>query len=154
MKLNEIFQNNDCPIYKVINFYETEKIENWVVEKTDYQLIPESNNELYDAHFVVKGFLIEGSNIEKCFIDVCIPERISEFVFRNKNDNFIIENIIDNNLKTIPAVASEQYGDPELYYLKENPKLGIEILKKGKEISANPSAIDDDLTYIYEEIGN
>lgn len=85
---------------------------------------------------------------------MCIPERISEFVFRNKNDNFIIENIIDNNLKTIPAVASEQYGDPELYYLKENPKLGIEILKKGKEISANPSAIDDDLTYIYEEIGN
>jgi len=154
MKLNEIFQNNNCPIYKVINFYDTEKIEDWIVEETEYQLIPESNDKLYDAHFVVKGFLIEGSNIEKCFIDVCIPERISEFVFRNINDNFIIENIIDNNLQTIPAVASEQYGNPELYYLKENPKLGIEILKKGKEISTNPSAIEDDLTYIYEEIGN
>src|SRR6218665_1155413 len=153
MKLNEIFQNSACPIYKVINFYDAEKMEDWIVEETDYQLIPESNDELYDAYFVVKGFLIEGSHIEKCFIDVCIPERISEFVFRNKNGNLIIENIVENNLQTIPSVASEQYGDPELYYLKENPKLGIEILKAGKKISANPSAIKEDLADIWEELG-
>ena len=40
-----------------------------------------------------------------------------------------------------------------MYYLKENPKLGIEILKKGKEISKNPSSIIDDLSFIYEELG-
>lgn len=153
MKLNEIFNNKNCFIFKVINFYDVDKIEEWVVEKTDYHLVPESNEDLWDAHFIVKAILSNNDYIEECYIDICIPERVSEFVFRNKENIFTIENAIENNLKAIPAVASEQYGDAELYYLKENPKLGIEILKKGKEISKNPSAIIDDLSFIYEELG-
>lgn len=153
MKLNEIFKNKNCYIFKVINFYDVDTIEEWVVEKTDYHLVPESNEDLWDAHFIVKAILSNNEYIEECYIDICIPERISEFVFRNKDNIFTIENAIENNLKAIPAVASEQYGDAELYYLKENPKLGIEILKKGKEISKNPSAIIDDLSFIYEELG-
>ena len=154
MKLNEIFENNECKIFKVINFYDTERIEDWIVVETDYQLIPESNEDLWDAYFVIKAFLVNENNIEDCFVEVCIPERISEFVFRMVDSEMIIENVIENKLQVIPAMASEQYGDPELYYLKENPKLGIEILKKGIEISTNPSAIEDDLAYIYEEIGD
>jgi tetratricopeptide (TPR) repeat protein len=152
MKLNEIFQNNDCKIFKVINFHEPGEQENWLLEETSYQLIPESNEDLWDALFVVKAFLIEnGSVIEECFVDVCIPERISEFAFRNKNNNFTIENIIEHNLQTIPAVASDQFGDYELYYCRENPEIGLEVLKKGLASSHLKNVIAEDLGYILRD---
>jgi hypothetical protein len=152
MELKEIFNNNNCNIYKVINFYETENIENWKIEETDYQLIPESNEDMYDAYFVIKAFVVTDDKVEDCFIDICIPERISEFIFRMVDNKLIFENTIEKKLTTVPAMASEQYGDSELYFIKQNPQIGIDILKKGIQISKNSSAINDDLTYIYEEI--
>jgi tetratricopeptide (TPR) repeat protein len=152
MELNEIFQNSDCLIYRVVNFYDVEEIEDWIVEKTKYQLIPESNEDLYDAYFVVKGFLLHGINkIEECYIDLCIPERISEFVFRNRNNIFTVENAIESNLKAIPAVASERFGDYELYYCPENPETGINVLKTGLALSMNKYAVAQDLGYIFRD---
>lgn len=151
MKLNEIFQNNDCAIYKVINFYEAKEIEDWILEKTEYLLIPQSCEKLWDAYFVVKALLIKNNEIENCFIDVCIPERISEFIFRMINGELVIDNIYEKNLQAIPAIASEQFGDYELYYSKENPQLGIDILKKGFEIATQKNIIAEDLGYILRD---
>ncbi len=153
MNLREMFQHTDCKIFIVTNFYESDKIEDWTVEPTDYQLIPESNHDLWDAYFVVKGFLLKDGNIiDNCFVDLGIPERVSEHCIRFIDNRVVVEYTFVSEFQTIPSVASEQYGDPELYYVKENPQLGIEILLKGKQISNNTSAIEDDLDYIYEEI--
>jgi hypothetical protein len=152
MKLNEIYQNSDCLIYRVVNFYDVEEIEDWIVEKTKYQLIPEVNDDLYDAHFVARGFLLHGINkIEECYVDISIPERISEFVFRNRDNIFTIENAFESNLNAIPAVASEQSGDYELYYRPENPQPGIDVLKAGLALSMNKHAIAEDLGYILRD---
>ena len=101
---------------------------------------------------VVKGYIIsDGEKFEECFIDISIPERTSEFALRLQTSELKIQSIYDENLRTIPAMASELYGDPSLYFIKENPKIGIEILKAGKKISTNLSAIIEDLAYIFEE---
>jgi hypothetical protein len=152
MKLNEIFTDRETLIYKVTNFYQTDKMSDWIVERTPLQLIPEWDGE-EETWLVVKGYIISGGEkTEECFIDISIPERTSEFVFRLQNNELKIQHIYEENLQTIPAMASEQYGDPDLYFIKENPQIGVEILKAGKKISTNPSAIIDDLAYIYEEL--
>jgi tetratricopeptide (TPR) repeat protein len=156
MKLNEIFQNTDCKIYKVINFYDAENIENWLLEQTKYQLIPDPNDtDDYDAYFIVRGFIVSTNKIEDCFIDVCIPERISEFAFRLIDNELVIDNIYDNdkNLKTIPAMASECFGDYGLYYAEENPQLGIDILKNGLAVATHKNVVAEDLGYILRDEG-
>lgn len=151
MKLNEIFINNDCEIFKVINFYDCEEMKDWIVEKTNFKLIPKPNENLWDAYFVVKGYIVDKNKIEDCFIDLCIPERISEFAFSMIDKELVINNIRDKNIQTIPAMASECFGNYELYYVKENPQLGIDILKKGLAIANHKNVIAEDLGYILSD---
>lgn len=155
MSLDEIFTDNETKIFRVTNFYETEEIADWKVEKTQYSLIPDpaDNDELYGDYLVVKGLLIQGNKTENCFIDVCLPERISEFVFRMKNSEVIIDNAYEKKLKAIPAMASDCYGDYELYYSKENPQIGINVLKEGLGISSSKNVIAEDLGYILTDEG-
>jgi tetratricopeptide (TPR) repeat protein len=152
MELNEIFKNQDCLIYRVINFFDVEKMEEWILEETKYQLIPDPNDATnYVGYFVVRGFIVNANIIESCFIDVCIPERISEFAIRLLNNELVIDNIYDKGIKTIPAMASECFGDYELYYAKENPQLGIDILKKGLAIATHKNVIAEDLGYVLRD---
>jgi tetratricopeptide (TPR) repeat protein len=151
MKLNEIFQNNDCLIYKVVNFYGTEKIEDWELEKTDFQLIPDPNDEEYGSYFVVRGYIVDANKTENCFIDIDIPERISEFIFRIIENELVIDSIYEKNIQTIPAMASECHGDYELYYVKENPQPGIDILRNGLAIAKHKNVIAEDLGYILRD---
>jgi len=155
MSIDEIFTDNETKIFRVTNFYETEEITDWEVEKTKYSLIPDpaDDDKLYGAILIVRAFLIQGDKTENCFIDVCLPERISEFIFRMINNEFVIDNAYEKNLKAIPAMASDCYGDYELYYSKENPQIGINVLKEGLSISLKKNVIAEDLGYILTDEG-
>lgn len=88
-----------------------------------------------------------------CYMNMIMPERISEFVVKqNENGITVFENLYDQKNSVIPAIASEEYGNPELYYAKENPEVGMEVLKKGMLIAKNKDAVGEDMDYIYEEI--
>ena len=57
------------------------------------------------------------------------PERSAEIVIKqNAKGQTKIENIYDQEKSIIPAIASNCFGDYELFYAKENPQVGIDIL--------------------------
>lgn len=154
MTIDEIFTDKETKIFRVTNFYETEEIADWQIEKTPFHIIPDpAITDMYGDFLIVKGFLIQGDKTENCFIDVCLPERISEFIFRMINNVVVIDNAYEKNLKAIPAMASDCYGDYELYYSKENPQIGINVLKEGLDISSSKNVIAEDLGYILTNEG-
>ena len=59
----------------------------------------------------------------------------------------------NENDGVIPEVACECYGNSDLYYSKENPQIGIDVLKRGILIGTNKNFIADDLGYILRDEG-
>ena len=154
MTIDEIFTDKETKIFRVTNFYETEEIADWQVEKTPFQIIPDpAIADMYDEVLIVRGFLVGKGKTENCFMEICMPERISEFIFRMINNEVVIDNAYEKNLKAIPAMASDCYGDYELYYSEENPQIGINVLKEGLDISSNKNVVAEDLGYILTDEG-
>uniref|UniRef100_UPI00404B2401 tetratricopeptide repeat protein n=1 Tax=Flavobacterium sp. TaxID=239 RepID=UPI00404B2401 len=82
------------------------------------------------------------------------PERIAEIVIKqNSNGQTILENIYDLEKSIIPAIASDCFGDYELFYAKENPQIGIDILKSGITKATNKNVVAEDLGYILRDEG-
>jgi len=51
----------------------------------------------------------------------------------------------------IPAIGIENFGVYKLYYAKENPSAGIEVLKKGMEEARERKFLADDLAYLLRD---
>jgi tetratricopeptide (TPR) repeat protein len=87
-----------------------------------------------------------------CFINIVTPERIADFVLKlDSNGQTILENYYEQEYSVIPTVASNCFGDYELYYSKENPQIGIDILKNGLEHAKNKNIVAEDLGYIFRD---
>ena len=82
------------------------------------------------------------------------PERIAEIVIKQgSNGQTKVESIYDQVKSIIPSIASECFGDYELYYSKENSQIGIDILKSGLTIATNKNVVAEDLGYILRDEG-
>jgi hypothetical protein len=89
-----------------------------------------------------------------CFIGIITPERIAEIVVRrNANGQTSAESIYDQEQTIIPAVASDCFGVYELFYAKENPQIGIDILKNGLTKATNRKIVAEELGYILRDEG-
>jgi tetratricopeptide (TPR) repeat protein len=148
MKLKDIFTDTKTKVFVVINHdYENEL--NSEVEATNFELLPDDDNYYY-----IKALQISASNTTDCYIDMVTPERIAEVVVKRKtNGQTIAESIYEQKHKVIPAIASDCFGDYELYYAKENPQIGIDILKNGLTKGTNINVIAEDLGYILRDEG-
>lgn len=146
MNIKKALRTTTCNIFKVAKF--NEKATLWDLKSTNMELIPEDEN-LY----VVRGLLSLKGKIKECLIDITTPERISENLFFL---NFFGQLIHIDNYSTefnaIPKIASNCFGDYELYYFKDNPEIGIEILKKGLLNSLSNNVVSEDLGYILRDI--
>ena len=147
MKLKEIFHTNDEKIFVVTNQDDDNNKLNWLIEATDYEFIPEREN-LY----IVKAIEVSKNPNHNIFLGINIPERIGEIVVRK---NFFgkakLESIYDQKRQIIPATASECYGNYELFYAKENPQIGINILKDALTKVINKNVVAEDLGYILRD---
>jgi len=148
MKLKDIFTDKKTKVFVVINSDNDNEL-NWTIEPTEYLLIPDEENLYF-----VSAIEISANGIIDCFIGIEINERIAEIVVkRNKSGKAIIESIYDQEYNIIPAIASECFGDYELYYAKENAQIGIDILKRGLPIATNKNVLGEDLGYILRDEG-
>ncbi|SKB57868.1 hypothetical protein SAMN05660477_00007 [Soonwooa buanensis] len=146
MKLKEIFKANNSNIFQVINDDFDDELE-WEIEETKFKVIPD-----LEGTFYVPSILISEKNYEECYLEIITPERISENVVLS-NDKKVSFNLIhDLNAEIIPIVGSECLGLYELYYSKQNPIFGINILKKAFE-NYPTLAITEDLGYILRDEG-
>ncbi|WP_312075879.1 hypothetical protein [Chryseobacterium sp.] len=143
MIVKDIFKDDSVKIFEIIS-EEDDNILNWKIKPTNLEIIP--NDE---GFYFVKAF----DNNQSSYLSIVTPERVTEIVLRRgKVDEITIENI-EIEHPCIPLVASESFGNYELYYLKENPKIGIEILKEALEKSLSKSSIAEDLGYIFRDEG-
>lgn len=146
LQLQDVFTDSRTVVFAIID-YEDDNELNWLIKPTKFNLIPEE-----EGYYIVRALEVNEEESKNCFIDVHIPERISEIVIRqdHRQDTFV-ESIYDSENSVIPAVASEAYGEYDLYYAQENPEVGLDILKKGFEIAENKSVIAEDLGYILRD---
>jgi len=146
MRLKNIFTDLKTKIFVVTNQDDHNEL-NWSIESTDFELIPEEENIYF-----VKAYQVTANHTSDCFIGIITPERIAEIVVRKKSYGQVVaENIYEQDLTIIPAVGSECFGVYELFYAKENPQIGIEILKEGLIKAVNKNVVAEDLGYILRD---
>lgn len=148
MKVKDIFSDTNTKIFKVTNNEDDNELL-WTIEPTNLQLIP------YDTEFYfVKAIQTLPNSTIDCFINITTPERIADFVVKlDSNGQTVIENFYEQVNSVIPAIASDCFGDYELYYSKENPQIGIDILKCGLTKATNKNIVAEDLGYILSDEG-
>jgi hypothetical protein len=143
MKLKDIFSENKASVFVVTNQDDEDEL-NWTIEPTDFDLLPEEENIYY-----VKAFQVSADSTYECYIGIMTTERIAETVVkRDPSGQIVAENICDQDQTIIPAVASDCFGDYQLFYAKENPQIGIDVLKNGLTKATNKNIVAEDLGYI------
>lgn len=148
MKLRDIYKDGLTKVF-IVKEQDDDNELNWTVEPTDYELIPEEEN-----YYFVKAYEVSQNGKTDCYIGVMTPERIAEVVIKqNSNGQTEIESIYDQEKSIIPAIASDCFGDYELFYSKENPQLGIDILKSAITKATNKNVVAEDLGYILRDEG-
>lgn len=122
---------------------------NWDVEPADSPVLVETENL-----FIVKAKnVLPDGTIQDCYIDLSLPERINDntYYFDGKSIEVIPSYEVKGDV--ICAVPIDCFGAYELFYSKNNPDLGIEILREGLLISEHKSCIAEDLGYILRDEG-
>jgi len=122
---------------------------NWSIKPTELESLP-NNENLY----LVKAFEFLKHKTIQCYLIIATPERIVETaIVPTPEGNPSVKSIYEIENKIIPAIASECYGNYELYYAKENPQVGIDILKDGIGHAINKNIVAEDLGYILRDEG-
>lgn len=148
IKLSDIYKDRNAKVFIVIEQDDDNEL-NWTVEATDFELIPEKEN-----YYFVRAFEVSENEKTDCYIGIMTPERIAEIVIKQNSDGQIkVESIYDQQKTIIPAIASDCFGDYELFYAKENPQISIDILKSGLTKATNKNVIAEDLGYILRDEG-
>jgi hypothetical protein len=146
MRLREIFKDKNTNIFIVTDQSDENEL-NWTIEPTDNELIPEEENIYF-----TKAKEVWADKTIDCYLGVMTPERIAETVVKtDSNGQVVCESIYDQEHTVIPIVASDCYGDYSLFYSKENPEIGIQVLKAGLSKAKNKNIVAEDLGYILRD---
>lgn len=98
----------------------------WVITPTEFKLIPN-----IEGHFLVTADIIDqDENVTKGFINLITPERVADYVIYDLNNPKFSGVYELKNKDIIPSVASDCFGTYELYYSKNNPEIGLDILRE------------------------
>ena len=147
MKVRDLFDKKLSIKICSVTDDDNDNLLNWEIEPTDLELIPDE-----EGHYIVIAKQTLLDKTVDCYIDLITPERIAENVIKlDTKGKVMAESIYDQENTVIPAVASDCFGIYELYYSKENPQIGIDILKAGLVKSDLKTVIAEDLGYIYRD---
>ena len=143
MKLKDIFNHNNVNVFVVIeDDYDNEL--NWTIEPTKYELIPAKED-----HYFVKAVEVYENGTLECYIEIKTPERaIGHVVKKDANGQPYVGNIYHQKHTIIPAIACDFPGFYDIYSAKENPQVGINILRNDLKKATNKSAVAEELGYL------
>jgi tetratricopeptide (TPR) repeat protein len=139
VKLSKHLFGKDIPIFQVIlnEEWEDRSYLHWNLELinspnlADYVVM---NGQL-DGIFILKGKIIQAcGNLADCYVEISMPEGVVEFVYLRQNEK--IKKVQRRKMEdVILSVPIEKMVDYNLYYSKNRPEVGIEVLKKGLQIA-------------------
>ncbi|MCM5530531.1 hypothetical protein [Parasegetibacter sp. NRK P23] len=146
MKIKDIYSDIKTEIFVVLNQVD-DNILDWVIEPTSLGLLPEDENTYF-----VKAFQVSVGETVDCYLLILTPERVAGTVVKmNSNGHLFVENVDEQNQSVIPAVASDCFGNYELYFAKENPQVGIDVLRDGLAKAKNKNVVAEDLGYLLRD---
>jgi len=108
---------------------------------------------LLQGYFIVSSKLVrpEGA-VEDCYLDVSLPERISEHHLILRGGQIVKGRGRSLGGGTvIPAIAIEKFAVYTLYWSKPNPQIGIDVLRHGLSHAKDPAPIALDLGYVLRD---
>jgi len=135
MKLADVLFNEPWRAYQVVENFEEDESDNF----TQWELKPLPGPTLasddvegeFQGLFIIAAQLVTAeSQPQSCYLDLVLPERVVE-------DHFLLErgSIVrrkgrrGTNATVIPAIGIEKFGNYTLFFAKENPSAGIDVLK-------------------------
>ena len=104
-----------------------------------------------DEFWLIRACQIPSSIEAECLIDLVAPERITDYVYLFDGVKVTRKHYSEISFRAIPRCACEFNGSYDLYYSKETPDIGIEILKSGLRQAKVRAPIAQDLAYIYRD---
>jgi tetratricopeptide (TPR) repeat protein len=142
MKLKDaLVENSNVKIYQVQDnegeLFDDEDFLSWDLRPIYAETLSaeSADNGILDGHFILKAVQIrQNGDLSECYINVTLPERISDQAYLLKD-----ENIIEQWKHTVE-------GDSKI-----NPEIGIEVLRKGLQSANKKTDIALDLAYILRD---
>ena len=126
-----------------------ERFQEWVVEPVPGEVFEEK-----DGLFLLRAFQVPESGKEiECFIDLTMPERISDMAYFVTGETVNREYLHECDGEVICAVPINGFGQYDLFYSRTNAELGISVLRHGLERANGKTFIAEDLGYILRDEG-
>jgi tetratricopeptide (TPR) repeat protein len=147
--INAITANPGIRAFKRVAAEDQDEEWNWEYEPVPCEVVTDPDR---GGYYVLGALhILPSLEVRACFIDMCLPERISSYVYYVEGREIRRGYKRKLKEKIIPAIAIDCHGDYDLFYSKSVPELGIEILKRGLAASARKYNIARDLGYIFRD---
>ena len=158
MKLSEALFREQWNAYRVLGDYvdDWENFNGWELLPVDgTTLAPAGPMDPFQGFFIIAALMVSsGATPQRCYMDLTLPERISEYHFVRSEGNERITRRRGLHLRdgtVIPAIGIESLGVYKLFFADQNPQEGIKILQKGMQSARHPGFLALDLAYLLRD---
>ncbi|MEM6262716.1 MAG: hypothetical protein AAGI38_09435, partial [Bacteroidota bacterium] len=139
-----------CKVFEIVDA-DSRGVWEWKVRPTDLEVLPHTDTTA-SKHFFVKAWIIDHKGkISPGYMDVILPERISDFVVHNLHKPIFSRTYEISPWEVVPAVASDCPGTYDFYYSHRRPEVGINTLKNGLMKGKKKQVAAADLAYILRD---
>jgi len=128
---------------------DTDDIRDWELDPIDAPVLLES--EISEFFIVKAKQVLPDGTIRDCYLDLCLPERIRDYAYFLRGDEIEFRYHHECDGEVICAVPIDCFGDYDLFYSRTAPDVGIDILRKGLDVSFRKQHIAEDLGYILRD---
>ncbi len=156
MKLHDALFREPWLAYQVaeIDWEDEDNFSDWDLEPlSGPTLAAEDVDDVFEGLFIIAAQIVSNhATTEPCYMDVVLPERIAEYHFLREDGRVVRkEGLSGSNWTVIPAIGIEALGVYTLYYAKQNPSLGINVLRRGMEDARERAYLAYDLAFLLRD---
>jgi tetratricopeptide (TPR) repeat protein len=149
--IDALIQYPTIPIFSRVEGPEPcdDDIRDWEFEPIDAPVLRESDGSNF---FIVKAkHVLPDRTIRDCYLDLCLPERISDYAYFLRGDDIERRYLHECEGEVICAIPIDCFGVYDLFYSRIAPEVSINILRKGLAMTAHQQYIAEDLAYILRD---
>ena len=156
IKLKQALFHTPWLAFQVVGDYvdNWEEFEEWELQPLSGGTLAEKDvGEPLDGLFIIAAQIVSGRGTpQRCYLAVTLPERISEEHFVEENGRIARrEGRRTTEGKVIPSIGIEHLGNYMLYFAKEDPLAGINILRSGMAPARQKEYLACDLGYLLRD---
>jgi len=157
MKLAEALFKAPWQAYQVSSEYWEEDWDNfgaWDLQPlTGQTLAPEDVDGPFEGLFIIAAQLVTADAApQPCYLDLVLPERIVEHYFLQTAGRITRgrgRRVLNGTM--IPSIGIEKLGDYTLFFAKEDPSAGINVLTSGINKCHRKEYLADDLAHLLRD---